>query len=98
MGRDRRLNLLVAVELLDVDSLSHLVATDDRLLCVSLTRAELTHNAGLLKLPLELLEGPLDVLALLDGNYDHCFLLVNFRCLQKQCKVTKLSREKQVIS
>lgn len=49
--------LLLATQLLHVDSLSHLVAADDGLLGVGLTGTELAHDAGLLKLPLELLEG-----------------------------------------
>ena len=39
-----------------------------------LAGTELTYGTGLLELPLEFLEGPLDVFAFFDGNYNHAFI------------------------
>lgn len=83
--RGMSLILLLATQLLYVDSLGHLVATDDGVFGVGLTGTELTHDAGLLKLPLELLEGPFDVLALLDGNYDHFMFCFVIELVTKTC-------------
>ena len=65
------LDLVLATEFLDVDGFDHLVAAQDGLLGVGLTRAEFTHDAGLLKLSLEFFKSSFDVLSFFDRNYDH---------------------------
>ena len=68
---DGELLLLHSSEVLYIDSL-HLRSSllYGRLLEV-LAGAKLTDSTGLLELPLEFLQGALDVLAFFDRNYDH---------------------------
>ena len=57
--------------MLNVDGFHHLCTLLDRRLFESLAVAEFADRSGLLKLPLELLESSLYVLAFLDRYYDH---------------------------
>ena len=58
-------------ELLDVDSFLNLLSSLYRKLGERLPLTKLPYDTSLLELPLEFLEGSLDVFAFLYGNYDH---------------------------
>ena len=64
-------SFLVELQMLNVDGFHHLCTLLDRRLFESLAVAEFADRSGLLKLPLELLESSLYVLAFLDRYYDH---------------------------
>ena len=74
MGEKPGLLLVHETQMLYIDSLLH----GDTLLLgrlrEGLAGTELTDGAGLLELPLELLECSLDVFAFFDGNYNHAFI------------------------
>ena len=57
--------------MLDIDSLHLRRSLLDRGLLEVLAGAKLTDSTGLLELSLEFLQSSFDVLAFLDGNYDH---------------------------
>ena len=57
--------------MLYIDSLHPGSSLLDRGLLEVLAGAKLTDSTGLLELPLEFLQGALDVLAFFDWNYDH---------------------------
>ena len=61
--------------MLNVDSVSHSVALSDRRLREVLTTTQLLQNARALILTLELLQGALDVLALLYRSDNHSCIL-----------------------
>lgn len=75
--------LLVALQLLNVDSVLHCLTLSDRRLGEVLTATKLLQYTGTLILSLKLLESALDVLALFYRHNNHCsncFLLFLF-CL-----------------
>lgn len=71
--------VLLAVELLYIDSVFAGMALQYRRLVKLLASAELLYDTCLFKFSLKLLEGAFDVLAFLYGYYDHflmlCFIL-----------------------
>ena len=64
--------LLVALHLLNVDSVLHSLALSDRRLGEVLTATKLLQYTGTLILSLKLLESALDVLALFYRHNNHC--------------------------
>ena len=63
--------LVLKLEMLDIDRLLERDALLDGRLLEILAGAELTDDSGLFEFTFELLEGSLDVLAFLDGYYNH---------------------------
>ena len=58
--------------MLDVDSLHPGSSLLNRRLLKILAGTHLADRTSLFELPLEFLQGPFDILAFFNGNYDHC--------------------------
>jgi len=76
------LNLLGGVEMLNVDSLHHLLAVGDARLLKLLTCAQLLDDASALRFSLKFLQGALDVLAFFYWNDNH-----NVKCINSVIKM-----------